>query len=101
MVPAQCVSTAPVAPPAYHRARAKGGPALHLDALTLITRLHLLALCRVVVWLAQRHSSPALLAAGPGGGPRGFSGGGLLLGARPRGFVGVSFPDLPGWLGGL
>ncbi len=46
MVLAPCVSTAPVPPPAYHRAQAKVGPALHLDALTLITRSHLLAPAR-------------------------------------------------------
>ena len=43
MVAVPCVSTVPVPPPAYHRAQAKAGPALHLDALTLVTRLHLLA----------------------------------------------------------
>src|SRR5258706_3969767 len=98
MVPAQCVSTAPVAPPAYHRARAKGGPALPLDALTLITRLHLLALCRVVVWLAQRHSSPALLAAGPGGRPRVYSEESLLLLALLRTLWRLSYQDLHDWL---
>ncbi len=98
MVPAQCVSTAPVAPPAYHRARAKGGPALHLDALTLITRLHLLALCRVVVWLAQRHSSPALLAAGPGGRPRVYAEESLLLVALLRTLWRLSYQDMHDWL---
>ena len=59
MVPAPCVSTRPVPPPAYHRAQAKVGPALHHDARMLITRQYLLALCRVAAlspknWLHPR-----------------------------------------------
>lgn len=50
MVPVPCVSTAPVPPPAYHRAQAQVGRALRIDAVTLVTRLHLLALCRLAVW---------------------------------------------------
>jgi hypothetical protein len=69
MVPASCVRAFPVSPPAYHRAQAKIGPALHIDALTLITHLHLLALCRLAVHLAQRRCAPPL-PAGPGGRPR-------------------------------
>lgn len=61
MVPAPSSSTAPVPPPAYHRARARRGSALHLDALTLVTRLHLLARCRFAVGLAQRQHCRALL----------------------------------------
>ena len=37
----------PVPPPAYHRAQVRLGPALHIDALTLVNTLHLLALCRL------------------------------------------------------
>ena len=54
MTPALCMNQAPVPPPSYHRTMAT---ALHLDALTLVTRLHLLHLlevCRVAVRLAQR-----------------------------------------------
>jgi hypothetical protein len=54
MVAVPCVSTAPVPPPAYHRAQAKAGPALHRDALTLVTRLHLLAPCRLAMHQAGR-----------------------------------------------
>jgi hypothetical protein len=54
MVTVPCVSTAPVPPPAYHRAQAKVGPAPHLDALTVVTRLHRLARCRLAVRLAVR-----------------------------------------------
>jgi len=69
MVPAPCLSTVPIPPPAYQRAQAKAQPALHLDALTLVSRLHLLALCRMAVRLAHRRCPPPL-PAGPGGHPR-------------------------------
>jgi hypothetical protein len=48
----------PVPPPAYDRAQARLGPALHIDALTLVNTLHLLALCRLTVWLAHRPCPP-------------------------------------------
>jgi hypothetical protein len=51
MVPALSTNQAPVPPPSYHRAEAM---ALYLDALTLVTRLHLLEICRVAVQLAQQ-----------------------------------------------
>jgi len=38
-------------PPAYYREQARLGPALHIDALTLVTTLHLLVLCRLAVSL--------------------------------------------------
>ena len=34
MMPALGNSAAPIPPPAYHRAQARLGPALHIDALT-------------------------------------------------------------------
>ena len=49
MVPVPCQSTAPVPPPSYQRAVAKRTPTLHVDALALVTHLHLLALCRRAV----------------------------------------------------
>lgn len=55
MVPALCADQAPVPPPAYHRGVAA---ALHLDALTLVRGLHLLALCRQAVQLAWRQCPP-------------------------------------------
>jgi hypothetical protein len=58
--------------------RAKVGPALHLDALTLVTRLHLLALCRLAVRRAQRRCPPPV-PAGPGGRPRMYAEESLLL----------------------
>src|SRR5260370_40907518 len=69
MVPAPCARAVPVPPPAYHRAQAKVGPALHVEALTLVGCLHLLALCRLAVRLARRRCPPPL-PPGPGGGPR-------------------------------
>jgi hypothetical protein len=69
MVPAPCEDIVPILPPPYHRAQAKVLLALHLDALTLITRLQLLALCRLAVRLAHRRCPPPL-PSGPGGWPR-------------------------------
>jgi hypothetical protein len=60
MMPALGNSAAPVPPPAYHRAQAKLGPALPIDALTLLTTLHLLTPCRLAVRLAHRRCPPPL-----------------------------------------
>ena len=60
MMPTVLPEQAPVPPPAYHRAQARLGPALHIDALTLVRTLHLLALCRLAVRLAHRRCSPPL-----------------------------------------
>src|SRR5438477_10682694 len=69
MMPLALEPQAPVAPPSYQRAQAKQGPALHINALTLVTRMHLLLLCRLAVQLAHRRCPPPL-PAGPGGSPR-------------------------------
>jgi hypothetical protein len=66
MVSAPCATTVPVPPPAYHRAQAKVGPALHIDALTLVSGLHLLALCLLAVRLARRRCPPLLPAVAGG-----------------------------------
>jgi hypothetical protein len=81
MIPTIGNSAAPVAPSAYQRAQARLGPALHIDALTLVTTLHLLVLCRLAVRLAHRRCSPPL-PSGPGGTPRTYSEESLLLIAR-------------------
>ena len=78
MVPATCPGTAPVPPPSYHRALAKQPTALHVTALTLVTTLHLLALCRLAVQDAQRRWPPPL-PKGPGGARRAYSEESLLL----------------------
>jgi hypothetical protein len=68
----------PVPPPAYHRAQARLGLALHIDALPLVTTLPLLTLGRLAVRLAH-HRCPPPLPAGPGGAPRTYSEEPLLL----------------------
>src|SRR3954470_21306830 len=97
MVPATCVSTAPVPPPSYHRALGKHAPALHLSALTLVTTLHLLALCRLAVRAPHRRCPPPL-PAGPGGSPRTYSEESLLLIALLRTLWGLSYEDMRDWL---
>lgn len=44
---------APVPPPPYYRMQARFSAALHIDALTLVSTLHLLTLCRLAVCLAH------------------------------------------------
>ena len=78
MMPLIVNEQAPVPPPAYHRAQARLGPALHIDALTLVTTLHLLVLCRLAVRLAHRRCPPPL-PSGPGGSPRTYREESLLL----------------------
>jgi hypothetical protein len=88
---------APVPPPAYHRAQARLRPALHIDALTLVRRLHLLAVCRLAVRYAHWRCSPPL-PAGPGGRPRRYPEEALLLLALLRVLWRLSYQDLHDWL---
>jgi hypothetical protein len=97
MVPVPCQSTAPVPPPSYQRAVAKRTPTLHVDALTLVTRLHLLALCRLAVQLSQRHCPPPL-PKGPGGAPRIYSAESLLLIALLRTLWRLGYQEMRDWL---
>ena len=60
MMPTVVKEQAPLPPPSYQRAQARLGPALHIDALTLVTTLHLLTLCRLAVRLAHRRCPPPL-----------------------------------------
>src|SRR5258708_5017603 len=90
-------AAAPVPPPAYHRAQARLGPALHIDALTLVNTLHLLTLCRLVVRLAH-HRCPPPLPAGPGGAPRTYCEESLLLIALLRTLWRLSYQDTHDWL---
>ena len=94
MAPALGTNQAPVPPPAYHRTVAT---ALHLDALTLVTRLQLLEICREAVHLAQRRCPPPL-PAGPGGAPRVYSEESLLLLALLRTLWRLSYQELHDWL---
>lgn len=88
---------APVLPPSYQRAQARLAPALHVDALTLVTILHLLTLCRLAVRLAQRRCPPPL-PAGPGGTPRTYTEESLLLIALLRTLWHLSYQDMCDWL---
>ena len=60
MMPTVVKEQAPVPPPSYQRAQARLSPALHIDALTLVTTLQLLTLCRLAVSLAHRRCPPPL-----------------------------------------
>src|SRR5213075_2674406 len=84
-------------PPSYQRGQAKQRPALHINALTLVTTLHLLALCRLAVRLAHRRCPPPL-PTGPGGSPRTYSEESLLLMALLRTLWRLSSEDMRDWL---
>lgn len=66
MTLAICSDHLPIPPPSSHRRPTR---ALNVDALTLVRRLHLLALCCMAVHLARQRCPPPL-PAGPGGAPR-------------------------------
>jgi hypothetical protein len=87
----------PVAPPSYQRAQAKQGPALHMNALTLVTTLHLLMVYRLAVRLAH-HRCPPPLPAGPCGAPRTYREESLLLIGLLRTLWRLSYPDMHDWL---
>src|SRR5437763_7581568 len=88
---------AAVPPPSYQRAQAKQSPALHINALTLVTTLHLLLLCRLAVRMAHRRCPPPL-PAGPGGAPRTYSEESLLLIGLLRTLWRLSYQDMRDWL---
>lgn len=94
MASALCTSQAPVPPPSSQRAAAK---ALHLDALTLVTRLHLLEVCRVAAHLAQLQCPPPPRA-GRGGAPRLYTEESLLLLALLRTLWRLSYQEVYDWL---
>jgi Transposase DDE domain len=77
--------------------QARLGAALHIDALTLVTSLHLLTLCRLAVRLAHRRCPPPL-PAGPGGAPRTYREESLLLIALLRTLWRLSYEDMRDWL---
>jgi hypothetical protein len=96
MTPARWPAQTPVPPPSYRRTLAM---ALHLDALTLITRLQLLALCRLAVRLAQQQCPPPLRA-GRGGAPRIYAEESLLLLALLRTLWRLSYQEVRDWHSG-
>ena len=81
-MPTICNEQAPVPPPSYHRreiqAQAQRARALHINALSLIETLHLLALCRLAIQVAHRRCPPPL-PKGAGGRPRSYREESLLL----------------------
>src|SRR5205807_4374559 len=77
--------------------QARLGSHLHIDALSLVTTLHLLTLCRLAVRLAHRRCPPPL-SAGPGGSPRTSSEESLLLIALLRTLWRLSYQDMRDWL---
>jgi len=77
--------------------QARLGASLHIDALTLVTTLHLLTLCRLAVRLAHRRCPPPL-PAGAGGAPRTYSEASLLLIALLRTLWRLSYQDMRDWL---
>src|SRR5512135_1083859 len=97
MMPLTLHKQAPVPPPAYQRAQARLGRMLHIDALTLVTTLHLFMLCRLAVRLAH-HRCPPPLPAGPGGAPRTYCEESLLLIALLRTLWRLSYADMRDWL---
>ncbi|HEV8190285.1 MAG TPA: hypothetical protein VGP82_02210 [Ktedonobacterales bacterium] len=70
---------------------------MHCDALTLITRLHLLTRCRVAVRYA-RWRCPPPLHAGRGGRPRRYAEESLLLVGLVRVLWHLSYHDVHDWL---
>src|SRR2546426_12239957 len=97
MMPTIVKEQAPVPPPSYQRAQARLSRALHIDALTLLTTLHVLALCRLAVRLAHRRCPPPL-PAGPGGAPRTYREESLLLIALLKTLWRLSYQDMHDWL---
>ena len=97
MMPTVVQEQAPVPPPSYQRTQAQLSRALHIDALTLVTTLHLLALCRLAVRLAY-HRCPPPLPAGPGGAPRTYREESLLLISLLRTLWRLSYQDMHDWL---
>src|SRR2546421_1987562 len=97
MMPTVVKEQAPIPPPSYQRAQARLGPALHMNALTLVTTLHLLPLCRLAVRLAH-HRCPPPLPAGPGGAPLIYSEESLLLIGLLRTLWRLSYQDMHDWL---
>jgi hypothetical protein len=91
------MATVPVPPPSYQRGLAKRPAALHLTAVTLVTTLHLLELCRLAVRAAHRRCPPPL-PAGPGGAPRIYAEESLLLIALLRTLWRLSYQDMHDWL---
>jgi hypothetical protein len=102
MMPTICNEQTPVPPPSsYHRrevqAQARRARALHINALSSIETLHLLALCRLAVQLAHRRCPPPL-PKGAGGRQRTYGDASLLLIALLKTLWRLSYQDMHDWL---
>jgi len=97
MMPILVTDQAPVPPPSYHRAQGQRERWLHINALTLIETLQLLALCRLAVQLAHRRCPPPLPKAA-GGRPRTYREESLLLIALLKTLWRLSYQDVHDWL---
>src|SRR5438105_7024340 len=101
MMPPVVNEQAPIPPPSYHRrevqAQAQRARALHINALTLIETLHLLALCRLAVQVAHRRCPPPL-SKGAGGRPRTYREESLVLIALLKTLWRLSYQDVHEWL---
>jgi transposase len=96
MVPGPCLPTEPVPPPAYHRLLAKQGSVIRIDALTLVRALHLLALCRRAVRLAQERTP--VLSGARRGHPVVYAPESLLVIGLLRVLWRLSYRDIHDWL---
>jgi hypothetical protein len=76
---------------------ARRGPELHLDAVTLVTTVHLHGRCEPAVALARRRC-PLALPKGPGGAPIVYRDASLLLIALLRTLWRLSYRDMHDWL---
>jgi transposase len=94
MSPACGQAQVSVPPPSYHRMMCGS---LHVDALTLVARFRLLAICRLAVHLARRWCPPPLPAR-PGGRPRVYAEESLLLIALLRTLWRLSYEEVCDWL---
>src|SRR2546421_9769165 len=104
MMPTTYQQQAPIPPPSSHRrevqARARRARALHINALTLIETLHLLALCRLAVQVAHRRCPPPL-PKGAGGHPRTYRDASFVLIALLTTLWRLSYQDRHDWLENL
>src|SRR5438270_6453679 len=101
MMPPVVNEQAPIPPPSYHRrevqAQARRARALHINALTLIETLHLLALYRLAVQVAHRRCPPPL-PKGAGGRPRTYRDESFVLIALLKTLWRLSYQDMHDWL---
>src|ERR1700732_1475882 len=101
MMPPVVNEQAPIPPPSYHRremqVQARQARALHINALSLIKTLHLLAVCQLAVRVANRRCPPPL-PKGAGRRPRLYPEESLLLIALLKTLWRLTYQDVHEWL---